>query len=77
MYDNTLLQKKGGGVINGRIQHISDRWCIVNADIFLARVVVEGCGYSWPPALGQSCSVSVIPHVQGQNKWRALNYRQL
>ena len=27
MYDNTLLQKKGGGVINGRIQHISDRWC--------------------------------------------------
>ena len=77
MYDNTLLQKKGGGVINGRIQHISDRWCIVNADIFLARVIVEGCGYSWPPALGQSCSVSVIPHVQGQNKWRALNYRQL
>ena len=37
MYDNTVIQQKGGGVVNGSVRHVSDRWCIVNADIFLDR----------------------------------------
>ena len=76
MYDNTVIQQKGGGVVNGSVRHVSDRWCIVNADIFLPRVTVEGCGYTWPPAIGTLCSVNVIPHVQGKNRWKALNYHQ-
>ena len=71
-------QGKGSGLSKtkkGNVTRVFPAFCIVNSDIYVSKAVVERSD-EWPPALGSGVYVSVVPHFQGRNKWKALAYRR-
>ena len=57
----------------GQVTRIFESFCIMNGDIYVSKAVAER-HQLWPPQLGESARVHVVPHRRGRNNWKAVSY---
>ena len=74
IYDQSMVRDAGGKDVQGIITYVSDTWCIMNDDIFIPKSTVESCGLPWPPPLHQHAKATIVAHVSGRNKWKAVRF---
>ena len=74
IYDQSMVRDAGGKDVQGIITYVSDTWCIMNDDIFIPKSTVESCGLYWPPPLHQRAKATLVAHVSGRNKWKAVKF---
>jgi hypothetical protein len=66
----------GGGrqePMMGHVTRVFPQFCIVNNDVYVSKGVVER-DEAWPPRVGFGVRMTIVPHQQGRNRWKALSY---